>query len=120
MIPNRPTETGRRIGARIADACDIVAERQRAMFPNLRERCGTCAFRAGTIPNGCEETLADAVKCLVEKDRLFMCHETLKGEEKVPCAGYMTLLSATQDFPIKKVSWEYADVDPDSEVFGPA
>jgi hypothetical protein len=37
------------------------------------ERCSTCAFRAGTVPNGCEQTVMDAVKC-VKEDVVFRCH----------------------------------------------
>jgi hypothetical protein len=36
-------------------------------------RCGTCAFREGTVPGGCVQTQADALKAILE-DVPFMCH----------------------------------------------
>lgn len=120
LVPNRPTDLGRSLGSQVARLCDNAEQIIRERFPNMRPRCGTCAFRAGTIPNGCEETLADAIKCVAEKDRLFLCHESPKGEEKQPCAGYMTLIQTTADMPSVEVPWEYADWDLDSEVHGEA
>jgi hypothetical protein len=37
------------------------------------ERCNTCAFRLGTVPNGCEQTQMDALKCVMEAEP-FGCH----------------------------------------------
>jgi hypothetical protein len=38
------------------------------------ERCKSCAFRLGTVPNGCIQTQGDALKCVVEGVP-FMCHQ---------------------------------------------
>lgn len=38
------------------------------------ERCKSCAFRAGTIPNGCPQTQLDALKAVVEGVP-FLCHQ---------------------------------------------
>lgn len=38
------------------------------------ERCKTCAFREGTVPNGCIQTVADAMKAGLE-DVPFLCHQ---------------------------------------------
>jgi hypothetical protein len=38
------------------------------------ERCKTCAFRLGTVPNGCLQTQLDALKAVVE-DVPFLCHQ---------------------------------------------
>jgi hypothetical protein len=81
-VRNRPTDLGREAGIQLARLCD-AAERSR--MP-LHPRCTTCAFRAGTIPNGCEATVLDANKCLIENIP-FMCHER-KGQ---PCSGWATM-----------------------------
>lgn len=90
LMPNRPSELGYQLGhelARLTD-CEEVAAQQR--FPRHRERCKTCAFRAGTVPNGCEATVMDALKCIVEKVP-FYCHEQVDAEKEptMLCAGYV-------------------------------
>ena len=37
------------------------------------ERCTSCAFRLGTVPNGCPQTQMDALKAVME-GVLFRCH----------------------------------------------
>jgi hypothetical protein len=37
-------------------------------------RCKSCAFREGTVPNGCIQTQLDALKAVIE-DVPFMCHQ---------------------------------------------
>jgi len=95
MRPNRPTPEGRELGAGIARLCDKAIAEKRTHIPTFPERCGTCAFRLGTIPNGCPETLMDAMKCVLEV-RPFMCHEQL-DENKEPnglCAGWYGMMTA--------------------------
>ena len=38
------------------------------------ERCKSCAFTSGTVPNGCLQTQMDALKAVVEKVP-FNCHQ---------------------------------------------
>jgi len=70
---HRVTPEGRAMGAdlaRLADAeCAALAR-----DGEEDERCKTCAFRAGTVPNGCIQTQSDATKAVVE-DVPFMCHQ---------------------------------------------
>jgi hypothetical protein len=92
-----PTEQGRALGKEPARLCDVEEERQRAQFPNQQPRCNDCAFRAGTNPNGCSETLMDALKCVIEQEP-FYCHKGLDetGNAKHICRGWW-LMVATKD-----------------------
>ena len=38
------------------------------------ERCKSCAFRLGTVPNGCIQTQMDVLKAVVENVP-FLCHQ---------------------------------------------
>lgn len=56
--------------ARLADAeCASLAQQDE---PD--ERCKTCAFRAGTVPNGCAQTQFDVYKAVAENVP-FGCHQ---------------------------------------------
>ena len=113
LVPNRPTSIGKKIGrhlARLTDRCEKSLRLSGRIVPHP---CGTCAFRRGTIPNGCEETVNDAMKAVAERDRTFMCHERPNGEapSKV-CGGYAIVTTALElsGAPIKKTPWEYGDL----------
>ena len=68
--------------ARLADAeCASLAKQDE---PD--ERCKTCAFRAGTVPNGCAQTQLDVYKAVVE-DVPFGCHQNRKSI----CHGWFAL-----------------------------
>lgn len=97
-VPNEPTPEGRMLGAELARLADAEEARVLERFPRHGRRCGDCAFRAGTVPNGCSETLMDAVKALVECVP-FYCHKavTPDGEPRRLCAGYATLMHAAAD-----------------------
>ena len=82
LIRNRPSPEGRALGKELAR----LADAEPSVFSYLR--CGTCAFRAGTVPNGCTATLLDAIKCAIEGVP-FYCHEDKAGER--PCAGWIML-----------------------------
>lgn len=88
-VPNEPTPEGRMLGEQLARLCDIEEERLRETFPAMHRRCGDCALRLGTVPNGCEETLMDVVKAVIEHVPFF-CHKALtpEGAPKILCAGY--------------------------------
>lgn len=73
-------------GAQLGDMLARFFERELSDQPNeIRERCSTCAFRPGTLPNQSAGTLMNALKCVVERDPFF-CHE--KGREGCHCVGY--------------------------------
>jgi hypothetical protein len=48
-------------------------------------RCKSCAFRPGTVPNGCLQTQMDALKAVVEKVP-FNCHQ--RDREGQICHGW--------------------------------
>lgn len=83
---NRPTDRGRQLGMYLAKLADKAERESAKRFPNQKIRCTTCAFRGGSIPNGCEETLLDAIKCTMEGVS-FYCHET-KGCRAL-CSGWL-------------------------------
>lgn len=56
-------------GARVLHAAGIA----------LPKPCRSCAFRPGTVPNRCVDTVADALKCVFEGERHFLCHEPREG-----------------------------------------
>jgi hypothetical protein len=97
-VPNVPTPEGRLLGAQLARLADVEEERLRERFPHMHRRCGDCAFRAGTVPNGCPETLMDAVKGLVEAVP-FYCHKKFDedGKPLLLCAGYALLVGAASE-----------------------
>jgi hypothetical protein len=109
-VLNRPTPEGIAIGKELARLTDRAEEANREKFPNAKERCGTCAYRLGTIPNGCAETVMDALKCALEF-RTFMCHETMvKGQCTKVCTGWLILCSASRGKV--EAPWSYSD-DPE-------
>lgn len=93
--PNLPTPEGRALGRELARLCDAVEAEDLKRFPNQQPRCNDCAFRAGTQPNGCPETLMDAIKCVVE-GAPFYCHKGMKEGEKPKhlCRGWLTMQGA--------------------------
>lgn len=109
LVPNRPTPEGREMGRNIARLCDQADPLFRLRFPGAPERCKTCAFRLGTVPNGCVDTLMDATKALLEGVP-FMCHESLDGGDPTRlCGGYAILQDAAgpNAEPVK-LPWDYS------------
>lgn len=107
LIPNRPTPEGRAIGEHLARWADAADSEQRKQFPKMAERCVTCAFRKGTIPNGCPETVMDALKCVIEGVD-FMCHHSPK-DDREPCMGWLLLVSQSKGYG--KAPWDFAMQD---------
>jgi hypothetical protein len=97
MKPNLPTPEGRALGRELARLCDgeIGVGRD--------DRCSTCAFRSGTVPNGCAPTLMDALKCMMERVP-FYCHE----QEGKLCAGWREMLPGKGE-PAVAVPWAFSD-----------
>lgn len=85
------------------------------------ERCRSCAFRAGTVPNGCAQTQADAIKAVIENVP-FMCHQADRLHQC--CHGWFAARWAIRQaekvkgpMPFVTCPWEFSK--PDS-VEGPA
>lgn len=101
LILNRPCSLGREVGSHLARFTEVEVARLRAEGKSVPERCATCAFRAGTEPNGCLTTMADAFKALLEGD-VFDCHE-----QPGPCAGWAILRRASHGGEPVQMPWEY-------------
>jgi hypothetical protein len=79
---HRVSPEGRALGEQMAKLYDIAKERltaagetiPRTPLTELTDRCKTCAFRAGTVPNGCAQTQIDISKCAAEGIP-FYCHQ---------------------------------------------
>jgi hypothetical protein len=79
---HRVSPEGKALGEQMARLHDIAEKRladagttiPRTHLTELDQRCKTCAFRAGTVPNGCAQTQLDINKCLAEGIP-FYCHQ---------------------------------------------
>jgi hypothetical protein len=87
---NRPTTEGWALGKALAEMADDGEPTTRLAFPAHKPRCKSCAFTSGTLPNGCPETVLDAVGCIVEEIP-FMCHQYFDddGNSSDFCAGWL-------------------------------
>jgi hypothetical protein len=85
LVPNVPTPEGRALGVELARLTEQARPEFERLFPNVKPMCHDCAFRAGTGPNGCPETLMDALKCVIEVFPMFYCHHGAKdaGETRL-------------------------------------
>lgn len=104
LTRNRPTPEGQALGEQLARFADTADASIRAEDPAWPERCTTCAFRLGTIPNGCPTTVMDALKCVTEHIE-FQCHER-KPEH--PCMGWASLVKTSASAPVKAF-WPFSD-----------
>lgn len=86
------SEHGKVLGAEFAAVADAAA----AAHPEIPERCKTCAFRAGTVPNGHATTLADAMHCIIGTEcGPFWCHQSLVDDKPTEvCRGYLLVKDA--------------------------
>lgn len=87
----RISPEGRHLGQQMARLYDLAEERL-GDLADPDERCKTCAFRAGTVPNGCAQTQLDISKCAAEGIP-FYCHQH-RGQL---CHGWVTLRIALRD-----------------------
>lgn len=86
-VPNLPTPEGTELGKHFVRFYEQEAAKQ----PPTAPRCDECAYRLGTVPNGCGPTLMTALKCIMEGEP-FYCHKGAnEGEPKRLCAGFEVL-----------------------------
>jgi hypothetical protein len=114
---HRVTPEGRELGkltARLADAeCISLAAQDE---PD--ERCKTCAFRAGTVPNGCFQTQSDAIKAVTD-DVPFMCHthQDASGRYDCICYGWFAVrriadrMEKATGEKLPRAPWEFSPPD---------
>lgn len=97
-IVNRPSDLGRDLGGELVRLVEPVMDKAVA-----DARCSSCAFRAGTVPNACLTTAADALKCTLE-GWPFFCH---MGEKPV-CAGWVAA-RAPMNGQTMRAPWPWSD-----------
>lgn len=105
LRPNRPTPEGRELGQHLGRFCDQAFEKLRARDVTISERCRSCAFRAGSIPNGCPTTGMDALKAVFERVP-FLCHET--PEPHTICMGWVAMVLTSEGDGFE-VAWPFSD-----------
>ncbi len=110
---NRVSPEGKRLGEQMARLCDrevakLIAEGEYSED----ERCKSCAFRLGTVPNGCLQTQADVMKAVMEHEPFF-CHMTdVPGTEV--CAGWFASVQALKNKSKVICPWPYSPPDEES------
>lgn len=108
---NRVTLEGRQCGERLSRMTDsevgkLIAEGEWTED----ERCVSCAFRHGTVPNGCPQTQLDVLKCVMEHEP-FYCHMTDPVGTEV-CSGWFAAMQAVNKKPPVKLPYEFSPPDP--------
>ena len=108
LKPNRPTDAGRALGAQLVRLYEpVIAEIAAMGEPD--ERCATCALRPGTLPNGCETTLMDVLKCAMEGEVDFMCHD--HHRKGLQCHGYFAMRFAHGGEKVVTMPWPFSYED---------
>lgn len=110
----RVSPEGRAMGAQIVRITEPwIAELVRNGEPD--ERCKSCAFRNGTVPNGCLQTQMDVFKAVVERVP-FLCHQ--HDRKRMPCHGWFASQVAIRQaeavkgpMPVAKVPWDFSPSD---------
>lgn len=93
---HRVTEEGKRLGATMVRLFNLAFD---TLSPHgmKDERCASCAFRPGTVPNGCIQTQLDVLKAVAEGTRTFTCHATTQGRKR--CFGAVMADVGMEDIP---------------------
>ncbi len=110
----RCTPEGRRCGEQLSRLTDVEVGKLIAEGEwKEDERCASCAFRHGTVPNGCPQTQLDAMKAVMEKET-FYCHVAREGQPVGvhPCMGWFAAMQAVKSKPAVKCPWEFSEPDP--------
>jgi hypothetical protein len=109
---HRVSPEGRKIGANMASLAN-KATALLALQGEPDERCKSCAFTAGTVPNGCLQTQMDVLKAVTERVP-FMCHQP----DRNVCHGwYASVVAIKQSetvkgpFPVQTCPWEFSPPD---------
>lgn len=90
---HRVTPEGRAAGEQLVRLTEPAIGRL-ACVGEPDERCKSCAFRLGTVPNGCLQTQLDALKAVVE-DVPFLCHQA--DRKGWPCHGWFAARVAIKE-----------------------
>lgn len=111
---SRVSPEGRALGEQMARLTDKAAATL-AAEGEPDERCKSCAFRRGTVPNGCLQTQMDAMKAVIEGVP-FLCHQ--HDRKGTPCHGWFAARVAlkradkARGVPFAaKCQWEFSPPD---------
>ncbi|CAN7339750.1 hypothetical protein LJR074_001929 [Acidovorax sp. LjRoot74] len=110
----RVTPEGRAIGAQWVRFVEpVIAHLAAQGEPD--ERCKSCAFRPGTVPNGCLQTMADVTKAVLEQTP-FSCH-VHRCPDGIPklCAGWLASQWGAADRPVTPCKWEFSPPDEEEQ-----
>lgn len=110
----RVSPQGRSLGNRIVRWTQPwVAHLEQQGEPDAR--CKSCAFRAGTVPNGCLQTQMDVLKAVIEKVP-FNCHQ--HDRQGQICHGWFAARVAMRHAeeikgaaPVMSCPWEFSPSD---------
>jgi hypothetical protein len=107
---HRVSPEGRALGDQMVRLVEPVIQHI-AKLGDPDERCKSCAFRAGTVPNGCLQTQADALKAVLEQ-KPFLCHvdHYADGRHKL-CSGWLASQWGAIDRPVVACPWEFSPPD---------
>ncbi|WP_159918025.1 hypothetical protein [Pantoea sp. 18069] len=107
---HRVSPEGRALGDQMVRLVEPVIQHI-AKLGDPDERCKSCAFRAGTVPNGCLQTQADALKAALEQ-KPFLCHvdHYADGRHKL-CSGWLASQWGAIDRPVVACPWEFSPPD---------
>lgn len=92
LVRNRPSADGYVLGEQLDRFCEQQIDKYRQSGMAVPRRCNTCAFRKGTVPNGCAPTVMDALKCVMEGVP-FLCHEHRQQHEPPLCSGWLLVVN---------------------------
>lgn len=112
---NRVTPDGQRIGEQLSRMTDIeVGKLITEGEWEKDERCASCAFRHGTVPNGCAQTQMDALKAVLER-KTFSCHVARDGcaAGVHACMGWFAAMQfkGGAKRPAVECPWEFSQPD---------
>jgi hypothetical protein len=114
LIKNTPSPEGRLLGTQLARLHDKAKPGVLAQFPDHAKRCASCAFRAGTFPNGCVITTMDALKAVIEGQPFYCHHDCAEdGSPTALCAGWMVAVTSIDEAARKRLlplteNWEFS------------
>lgn len=108
-VPNRTTPAGRELGAEMVRlTAPVIAQLVAEGEPD--DRCSSCAFRLGTVPNGCPQTQLDAFKAVME-GVLFTCHMDPSPHPRA-CHGWYAARVASQGRRVT-IPYDFSPSDPE-------
>lgn len=116
MIKNKPTAVGIECGKQLSRLTNVAKEkletklREADALELMPEPCKSCAFVEGTFPNGCPETVMDALKCTME-GKPFFCHQRMTSDDKPLdiCQGYLIARTGTIGMKPMETPWPYSN-----------